>query len=143
MEDHRDDLIVIVAGYTDPMEKFLSSNPGLESRFNKYFFFPDYNGEQLMAIFESKLKKNSYVLSDEAREAARKMFDDLYENRTENFGNGRDVRNRFEDVISRQANRLAEMEAHTKDDLMTIIKADLLTAEEMAEYEAEKGAENA
>ena len=54
MEDHRDDLIVIVAGYTGPMEKFISSNPGLESRFNKYFFFPDYNGEQLMAIFRKQ-----------------------------------------------------------------------------------------
>ena len=54
MEDHRDDLIVIVAGYTGPMEKFLTSNPGLESRFNKYFFFPDYNGEQLMAIFRNR-----------------------------------------------------------------------------------------
>ena len=63
----------------------------------------------------------------------------MYENRDDNFGNGRDVRNRFEDVISRQANRLAEMDSPTKEDLMTIIKADLLTAEEMAEYEAENG----
>ena len=130
MEDHRNDLIVIVAGYTEPMERFLSSNPGLESRFNKYFFFPDYNGEQLMAIFESKLKKNSYILSDEARESARKMFDELYENRTENFGNGRDVRNCFEDMIVRQANRVAMMDAPTKDDLMLVLPEDLSDPEE-------------
>ncbi len=133
MEDHRDDLIVIVAGYTDPMEKFLSSNPGLESRFNKYFFFPDYNGEQLMAIFEGKLKKNSYVLSDEAREEARKLFDEMYENRTENFGNGRDVRNCFEDMIVRQANRVAEMEAPGKEDLMLVLPEDLRDPEEGSE----------
>lgn len=125
MEDHRKDLIVIVAGYTEPMEKFLSSNPGLESRFNKYFFFPDYNGEQLMAIFEGNLKKNSYILSDDARETAKKMFDELYENRTDNFGNGRDVRNCFEDMVVRQANRVAVMDAPTKDDLMLVLPEDL------------------
>ena len=133
MEDHRKDLIVIVAGYTGPMEKFLSSNPGLESRFNKYFFFPDYNGPQLMAIFESMLKKNSYVLSDEARGAAETMFEELYENRTENFGNGRDVRNCFEDMIVRQANRVAAMDAPSKDDLMLILPEDLAEPEEEEE----------
>ena len=136
MEDHRKDLIVIVAGYTEPMEKFLSSNPGLESRFNKYFFFPDYDGEQLMAIFEGNLKKNSYVLSDEAREAARAMFDDLYENRTENFGNGRDVRNCFEDMIVRQANRVAAMDAPTKDDLMLVLPEDLSDPEDNEDPES-------
>ena len=135
MEDHRNDLIVIVAGYTGPMEKFLSSNPGLESRFNKYFFFPDYNGEQLMAIFEGNLKKNSYVLSDEARAAAEKLFDDLYENRTDNFGNGRDVRNCFEDMIVRQANRVAAMDAPTKDDLMLILPEDLSDPEDEEDAE--------
>ena len=70
MEDHRDDLIVIVAGYTQPMEKFINSNPGLQSRFNKYFFFPDYNGEQLMAIFRSQCDKNGYTLTEETEKAA-------------------------------------------------------------------------
>ena len=140
MEDHRDDLVVIVAGYSGPMEKFISSNPGLQSRFNKYMFFPDYNGEELMAMFRSRCKKNGYTLTEDADAFALELFRDMYENRDDNFGNGRDVRNRFEDVISRQANRLAEMDSPTKEDLMTIIKADLLTAEEMAEYEAEYGA---
>ena len=70
MEDHRDELIVIVAGYTGPMEKFINSNPGLESRFNKYFYFPDYNGEQLMEMFRTRCKKNGYTLTEEADKAA-------------------------------------------------------------------------
>ena len=130
MEDHRKELIVIVAGYTGPMEKFLSSNPGLESRFNKYFFFPDYNGEQLMAIFRSQCKKNGYVLTEEAEKAAAALFTELYENRGDNFGNGRDVRNCFEDMVVRQSNRVAAMEAPSKDDLMAVLPEDLEDKEE-------------
>lgn len=125
MEDHRDELVVIVAGYDEPMEEFLSSNPGLESRFNKYFHFPDYNGEQLLAIFKGQCSKNSYIMSEEAEAAAREMFTALYENRDDNFGNGRDVRNCFEDMIVRQSNRVAAMEAPTKDDLMAVLPEDL------------------
>ena len=125
MEDHRDDLIVIVAGYTGPMEQFLSSNPGLESRFNKYFFFPDYNGEQLMAIFRSQCKKNGYVLTEEAEKAAVAFFTQLYEERSDNFGNGRDVRNCFEDMIVRQSNRVAAMADPSKEDLMAVLPEDL------------------
>ena len=130
MEDHRDDLIVIVAGYTGPMDCFINSNPGLQSRFNKYFYFEDYTGEQLMAIFDSMCKKNSYVLTDEARETAEKFFIELFENRDENFGNARDVRNLFEDMVVRQADRLASAEAPDKDALMTIEKSDFLPTEE-------------
>lgn len=130
MEDHRDDLVVIVAGYTGPMGEFLSSNPGLESRFNKYFYFPDYNGEQLMEIFRSKCKGSTYQLTAESEKAALEMFTELYENRGENFGNGRDVRNCFEDMIVRQSNRVAGMEAPTREDLMTILPEDLVETEE-------------
>ena len=138
MEDHRDDLIVIVAGYDEPMQKFLSSNPGLESRFNKYFYFPDYTGEQLLTIFKNQCQKNSYTLSPEAEEAAKALFDRLYQQRDDNFGNGRDVRNCFEDMIVRQSNRVAAMEAPTKEDLMTVLPEDL---EEQTEAESEKEAE--
>ena len=137
MEDHRDDLIVIVAGYDEPMQKFLGSNPGLESRFNKYFYFPDYTGEQLLTIFKNQCQKNSYTLSPEAEEAARAMFDRLYQQRDDNFGNGRDVRNCFEDMIVRQSNRVAAMEAPTKEDLMTVLPEDLEEQEE-TEKEAEE-----
>ena len=130
MEDHRKELIVIVAGYTGPMEKFLSSNPGLESRFNKYFFFPDYNGEQLMAIFRSQCKKNGYTLTEESEKAAVELFTDLYENRSDNFGNGRDVRNCFEDMVVRQSNRVAQLENPTKEDLMAVLPEDLQDEEE-------------
>ena len=118
MEDHRDDLIVIVAGYTGPMESFIGSNPGLESRFNKYIFFPDYNGEQLMAMFRKRCEKNGYTLNEESDAAGVAYFNKLYEERGENFGNGRDVRNVFEDMIVRQSNRVAAMETPSKEDLM-------------------------
>lgn len=138
MEDHRDDLIVIVAGYDEPMQKFLGSNPGLESRFNKYFYFPDYTGEQLLTIFKNQCQKNSYTLSPEAEEAAKALFNRLYQQRDDNFGNGRDVRNCFEDMIVRQSNRVAAMEAPTKEDLMTVLPEDL---EEQTEAETAKEAE--
>jgi len=124
MEDHRDDLVVIVAGYNGPMEKFLTSNPGLESRFNKYFYFPDYTGEQLFTIFRNQCAKNGYSLSPDSEEKAKNLFNDLYANRDENFGNGRAVRNLFEDMVVRQSNRVAAMESPTKEDLMTFLPED-------------------
>ena len=135
MEDHRKDLVVIVAGYTGPMEKFITSNPGLESRFNRYFYFPDYNGEQLMEIFRIQCKKNSYTLTPEAEEEALKMFTQLYEERNENFGNGRDVRNCFEDMVVRQSNRVAAMENPTKEDLISVLPEDLRDPDEDEETE--------
>lgn len=124
MEDHRDDLVVIVAGYDEPMETFLNSNPGLESRFNKYFYFPDYTGEELLTIFENLCEKNGYTLTPAALETARALFQQLYAERDDNFGNGRDVRNRFEDVISRHADRVAAMENPSKEDLMALLPED-------------------
>ena len=125
MEDHRKDLIVIVAGYTNLMEKFIHSNPGLESRFNKYFFFEDYDGGQLMEIFRSMCEKNGYTLSPEAEEQAAADFADRYANRDENFGNARDVRNLFEQAIARQSNRVAGLDAPTREQLMELTKEDL------------------
>ncbi len=135
MEDHRDELIVVVAGYDGPMEKFINSNPGLQSRFNKYFYFPDYNGEQLLYIFKGQCKKNGYTLTEEAEAEAKAMFEELYENRGENFGNGRDVRNVFEDTVVRQSNRVAALDAPTKDDLMQFLPEDLKDAEEAPEVD--------
>ena len=130
MEDNRADLIVIVAGYTELMERFIHANPGLESRFNKYFFFEDYDGAQLMEIFRSTCKKNGYTLSDDAQAYATQGFQALYEARDENFGNARDVRNVFERAISRQANRLAAVEKPTREELMTLTVDDLKEEEE-------------
>ncbi len=125
MEDHRDDLVVIVAGYTEPMDNFIGANPGLESRFNKYFHFPDYTGSELMRIFESMCAKNSYNLDAEAKAYAEEYFEQLYVNRDENFGNARDVRNCFEDMIVNQADRLSKLETPTKEQLMEVTKEDL------------------
>ena len=135
MEDHRDDLIVIVAGYTQPMTDFINSNPGLQSRFNKYFYFLDYNGEQLMEIFRGQCRKNGYTLTEEAEKYAVDMFTELYEERGENFGNGRDVRNCFEDMVVRQSNRVAAMDSPTKDDLMAVLPEDMDEPEESEEQE--------
>ena len=125
MEDHRDDLIVIVAGYTDRMERFIHSNPGLESRFNKYFLFEDYDGAQLMEIFRSMCGKNGYTLDDKAAEYAGTYFKELYEGRDENFGNARDVRNMFERAVARQADRVAALEHPGREELMALTTADL------------------
>lgn len=138
MEDHRDELIVVVAGYDGPMEKFINSNPGLQSRFNKYFYFHDYNGEQLLYIFKGQCKKNGYALTEEAEAEAKAMFEELYENRGKNFGNGRDVRNMFEDTVVRQSNRVAALDAPTKDDLMQFLPEDLRDADETGETDAEE-----
>ena len=130
MEDHRDDLIVIVAGYTELMGNFIHANPGLESRFNKYFYFDDYTGEQLMEIFLSMCKKNDYALTPEAEEYARKDFETLYEERDENFGNARDVRNVFERAVARQSDRVAALENPDKEALMALTLSDLREDEE-------------
>ena len=125
MEDHRDDLIVIVAGYTDLMGDFIHANPGLESRFNKYFYFEDYDGEQLAEIFRSVCRKNGYTLDETTDKVAAEAFEVMYRCRDENFGNARDVRNVFEAAVARQANRVAVMEAPAKEDLMALTVADL------------------
>lgn len=136
MEDHRDDLIVIVAGYTDLMGNFIHANPGLESRFNKYFYFEDYDGTQLAEIFRSVCKKNGYTLDEETDKAAAEAFQVMYDRRDENFGNARDVRNVFEAAVARQANRVAAMEAPKMEDLMALTVVDLdLEEEENSEKE--------
>ena len=125
MEDHRKDLIVIVAGYDELMEQFIHGNPGLESRFNKYFYFEDYDSPQLLEIFQSMCKKHGYVLSEEAERWAKEDFQAIYQERDENFGNARDVRNLFEKAVARQADRVAQLEEVTKEQLMELLPEDL------------------
>ena len=125
MEDHRKDLVVIVAGYSQLMEKFIHSNPGLESRFNKYFYFEDYDGAQLFTILQSMCVKNGYVLTPEGEALAWRELMALYEDRDENFGNARDVRNLFEQAVARQSDRVARLEAPTREQLMELRAVDL------------------
>lgn len=116
MEDHRDNLIVIVAGYTNLMEDFLESNPGLKSRFNKYLSFKDYTPEELYAIFERMCKEYKFSITDEAQEYVKDYFEKRYIHRNENFANGRDVRNFFEKALIRQADRLSSKGSNLTDE---------------------------
>ena len=125
MEDHRDDFVVIVAGYASLMPRFIDSNPGLKSRFNKYLDFADYDGDQLYAIFMGRVERNDYRLNEAADAHIREHLKQLYEDRDDNFGNGRDVRTLFEKIIANQANRVAQMEDPTDDDILTITEEDL------------------
>lgn len=129
MEDHRDNLIVIVAGYTNLMEDFLESNPGLKSRFNKYLFFKDYNPEELYAIFEKMCKGYKFNITDEAKEYVKDYFEKRYINRNENFANGRDVRNFFEKALIRQADRLSNKGSNLTDEELSELT--LLDVEEI------------
>lgn len=129
MEDHRDDIVVIVAGYTELMEDFIDSNPGLSSRFNKYLHFADYTGEELAAIFALQCKKNCYTLTAEAEAEVRSYLDAAAEAAGE-FGNARGARNFFEKILTAQANRLAELDDVSREMLMEITDADVKAAEE-------------
>ena len=126
MEDHRDDLVVIVAGYTELMDRFIHSNPGLESRFNRFLEFEDYTTEQMVAIFKMQCKKGCYVLAQGTEELVRDFIAE--ESAGDSFGNARGVRNLFEHILVAQNNRLAKLEKVTRDDLMQIIPDDVLHA---------------
>ena len=129
MEDHRDDLIVIVAGYIEPMQKFLHSNPGLESRFNRFIDFPDYTLDEMMAIFDMRCEGAGYVLADDARPVLRELIEKKSTEDVKGFGNARGVRNLFESSIARQADRLADVEGEiTRDMLMTLTIDDITEA---------------
>lgn len=129
MEEHRDNLIVIVAGYPDLMEIFLESNPGLRSRFSKYINFKDYTPEELFYIFQGMCETSGYKLSTDAADWAQEFFFNRYENRGKNFANGREVRNYFEMAVVNQANRLignraisnASLELITLEDVKSIV----------------------
>ena len=123
MEDRRDDLVVIVAGYPDLMEHFINSNPGLKSRFNKYIYFEDYTPEELLEIFDSMCKKSGLIATENARDLVLKHFEEEYANRNETFANGREVRNFFERAVVNQANRLA-LESHIDDDDVSTLTAE-------------------
>lgn len=125
MEDNRDDLIVIVAGYPDLMEEFLCSNPGLKSRFNKFIDFEDYTAEQLVMILESMCKKQDYKLSKEAKEYSLSFFEERCNAHLENFANARDARNYMEKAISNHAGRVVDIKDVNEEILSTIEKVDV------------------
>ena len=108
MEDNRDRIAIIVAGYTTQMRHFIESNPGLQSRFTRYIEFSDYKPKDMLAIFDSMAKKYEFILSDEAQNRLEKVIDIIYKNRDEHFGNARQIRTLFEKIIQQQALRLSD-----------------------------------
>ena len=125
MEDYRDRLVVIVAGYKDEMQRFIDSNPGLQSRFNRYIDFPDYTGAELTDIFKMYMKKNQYTLSKETEAYLKTRFNYAVEHKNRNFGNARYARNVFEKSIQAQANRLANEKDLDKEKLTELTIEDL------------------
>lgn len=125
MEDYRDDLIVIVAGYEQPMKDFLSSNPGLKSRFNKFISFSDYSPQELKAIFIHTCQSSGYVVSEKLDHLLTAAFTRMTEEKPTNFGNGRTVRNLFDCAVVRQANRIVQIQEPSHEQLMELTPADL------------------
>lgn len=123
MEDERERLVVILAGYPENMHHFIDSNPGLQSRFSRYIEFEDYSAEELEKIFELNVYKNDYKLSPEALQVLRDELSKAVINKDEKFGNARYVRNLFEHAIENQANRLASM-SRVEDEKLSIIEAE-------------------
>lgn len=125
MEDKRDSLVVIVAGYSNEMKRFIDANPGLQSRFTRYIDFPDYSSDELFDIFLLSVRKYDYRLTDDAQQYLRGCLNQVIANKSKNFGNGRYVRNLFESCTTNQANRLATKVDLTDEDLQTLTKEDV------------------
>ena len=125
MEDNRDNLVIIVAGYTEEMKTFLKSNTGLVSRFNKFINFPDYTKEELVSILSVMAGKAGLEIEEGAKVKVLELLNKMKASQWKNFGNARGIRNLFEKFVMNQANRLVKIENPTRDDLMTIKEADV------------------
>jgi SpoVK/Ycf46/Vps4 family AAA+-type ATPase len=125
MEDNRDQLVVIVAGYTAPMQHFLVSNPGLQSRFTRFIDFPDYLPNELLKIFSDMVSRQGYTLAEDALERATGLLEEAYQRRGERFGNARLVRTMFERATVRLSDRLAQDIDITREELTTLHAEDI------------------
>ncbi len=132
MEDHRDDLVVVVAGYTAKMQEFLDSNPGLRSRFNKHIHFDDYDETQLVSIFKTFCAKADFRIVPDAEQTLTGIFRILTASRDETFGNARLARNLFETTVGKQANRIVSLPEVNKEILSTIEAADIPGHEDLS-----------
>jgi SpoVK/Ycf46/Vps4 family AAA+-type ATPase len=128
MEDERGRLVVIVAGYTEEMKNFIDSNPGMQSRFNRYFYFKDYLPEELEEILRRTCEQKNYMVAADAQEKLKRYFGFLYRSRVKSFGNARLIRNLFEELIRIQSTRIADYSEIRPEDLVTIILADVEAA---------------
>lgn len=123
MEDYRDDLVVIVAGYTEEMNRFINMNPGLRSRFNKYICFDNYLGEEMLEIFKGLCESAKFILSPEAEAKALDFFN-MHQG-DDNFGNARGVRNYFDRVVTAQATRILGIRNPSEEEFRTILEIDV------------------
>lgn len=128
MEDDRDRLVVILAGYSNEMQTFIDANPGLKSRFNRFIHFEDYSADELMEIFMGNLSRNEYEATEEAVKKLRSELEQAVAHKDKNFGNARFVRNLFEKSIENQASRIASDPEITREILQTITEADIPTS---------------
>lgn len=128
LEDYRDDLVVIVAGYVKPMEKFFDSNPGLKSRFNTFVQFNDYDADELFQILVIMCQTSCYHLSAKAEIASKDLLARCILHKDEYFANGRLVRNLYDDLVMSHARRIAEVEKPSKEELSLIVEGDVKSA---------------
>lgn len=127
MEDDRERLVVVLAGYPEEIKKFIDSNPGLQSRFNRYIHFSDYTAEELKQIFLLNAKNNQYTIDEKGLNQLSQILESALENKDESFGNGRFVRNLFEKTIQNQAIRLSNQPNSTAEELSKLTSDDLPT----------------
>jgi SpoVK/Ycf46/Vps4 family AAA+-type ATPase len=125
MEDHRDELVVIAAGYTAPMERFLEANPRIKSRFNKYLVFEDYSPVQLIEIFRRFCEQTDYSLSTDAEGKLLALFQEAFSRRDETFGNARLARNVFQRSVANLASRIVKLERPEQANLQLIEASDI------------------
>ena len=125
MEDHRDNLAVIIAGYSAPIRTFIDANPGLKSRFTRYVEFPDYSVDELLRIIDAMLGRDEFVPDPAARERLGAVVADMHQRRDEHFGNGRAMRELFEKIKEQQARRIARMDDVPRAELQRIVEADI------------------
>lgn len=133
MEDHREDLVVIVAGYKDEMSRFIDSNPGLKSRFSRSIHFEDYSASELTEIFKIRCEQHGYLLSDKTLNSVQDLVKQ-FETQIGELGNGRFMRNIFDRCVAIQCNRLAALTKPSKKDLKTFLPIDIPTHEQLAQY---------
>lgn len=125
LEDYRNDLVVIVAGYTEPMIKFFNSNPGLKSRFNTFIEFNDYNTNELLEMLKKICDKDNYILTDDVLDVIKKQIETIVVRNDKQFGNGRFIRNLYEEMIVNHAKRVININSPTKKQLQTFLCIDI------------------
>lgn len=127
LEDYRDDLVVIVAGYTEPMEHFFTSNPGLKSRFNTFIEFPDYSANELHDMLKRLCTNNDYIMTADLSQCILTFLEEQVDAKEENFANGRLVRNIYDDLVMNHARRVAAYVQPSREDLSLILSEDFKT----------------